>query len=149
MAEEKFLEKQKNKLLKQKEELVAQLKTLRSTRKRGKRFFVRFPIYGQDVDSDIQEVQDYSDNLARERELSKLLRETNLALRLIKKKKYGICVVCKKPIPTLRLEAFPAALTHSTCKPPLRFWQKIWPFKKLKNLKNSKKKNPKTEKHKK
>ncbi|MCD6422100.1 TraR/DksA C4-type zinc finger protein [bacterium] len=126
MLSEKFIEKQKERLLKQKKELEDQLKDLRAKRRRGRRFWVRFPNYGRDVDADVQEVQDYSENLSLERRLSELLRDTKLALKLIRKKKYGICIVCGKPIPKQRLEAYPAALTHAQCKKPPRFWEKIW-----------------------
>lgn len=128
MLSEKFINKQKEKLLKQREELQTQLKELRAKRRKGRRFLVRFPVYGRDVDSDVQEVQDFSENLSLERRLSELLRETNMALRLLKKKKYGLCLVCGKPIPKARLGAYPAAITHAGCKKPPRFWHKIWRF---------------------
>ncbi len=132
MISQAFIEKQKEKLLKQQEDLQKQLKELRAKRKKGRRFLVRFPVYGRDIDSDVQEVQDFSENLSVERRLSELLRETRMALRLIRKGKYGVCLVCGKPIPKARLEAYPAAITHATCKKPPRFWQKIWRFAKEK-----------------
>jgi len=131
MLNDVFVKQQENKLLKQKADLEKQLKVLRAKRKKGRGFLVRFPSYGRDVDSEVQEVQDYSGNLSREKELSELLKEINMALRLIKKKKYGICIVCRKPIPEARLKAFPAAVTHAQCKRPTRFWHKFWPFKKI------------------
>jgi len=128
MMNQKFVEEQKEKLLKKKQSLEKQLKRIRSKKRKGRGFLVRFPIYGRDVDSDIQEVQDYSENLSLAKRLSELLRETNTALKLIRRKKYGICIVCRKPIPEQRLKAFPAALTHADCKKPIRFWQKIRPL---------------------
>ncbi len=140
MLSESFLNKQREKLLKQQEELQKQLKELRAKRKRGRRFLVRFPVYGHDVDSDVQEVQDFSENISLERRLSELLRETKMALRLLKRRKYGLCLVCGKPIPQARLKAYPAAITHAGCKKPPRFWHKIWRFAKSKLVNKKRKK---------
>jgi len=142
MFSKNFLKEQKEKLLKQRAGLENQLKSLRSKKRRGFPFNVRFPKLGTDVDSDTQEVEQYESNLSLEKQLSDRLRDTRFALSLMKKGRYGFCLSCGKEIEKERLRAYPEALTHASHSRPARFWQrlKIWPFQKIDTKKNKKKK---------
>ena len=146
MFNEIFLKEQKEKLLKQRADLEKQLRSLRSKKRRGFPFSVRFPKLGTDVDSDTQEIEQYESNLSLEKQMSDRLRDTRFAFSLMKKGRYGLCLVCGKEIEEERLRAYPAALTHANHIRPARFWQrlKIWPFQnpftKGENKKNKNKK---------
>lgn len=135
MFNDNFLKEQKKNLLKQKANLEIQLKNLRSNKKhRGFPFAVRFPSLGSDVDSDVQEVEQYEGNLSLERQLVGQLRDVKYALNMMKRGRYGYCLACGKEIEVERLKALPAALTHANHARPAHFWQRIniWPFKKNK-----------------
>ena len=133
MINEEFIKKQKETLLKQKENLETQLRSLRSKKRRGFPFRVRFPSLGTDVDSDVQEVEEYENSLSLEKQLADQLKDTKYALSMMKKGRYGLCLACGKEIQEERLKALPAALTHADHARPVRFWERInlWPFKKI------------------
>ncbi|MDD3773802.1 MAG: TraR/DksA C4-type zinc finger protein [Patescibacteria group bacterium] len=132
MFDKKFLQEQETKLLKQKVDLESQLKDLRSKKRRGFPFNVRFPRLGSDVDSDVQEIEQYEGNLSLEKQLADQLRDIKYALSMMKRGRYGHCLACGKEIEIDRLRTLPAALTHTNHARPVRFWQRItiWPFKK-------------------
>jgi len=141
MFDKKFLEQQEKKLLKQQTNLQTELSKLRSKKRRGFPFVVRFPRLGSDVDADVQEVEQYEENLSVVKQLSDQLRDTKFALRMLKKGRYGKCLACGEEIQMARLQAYPAALTHANHVRPKMFWQRInvWPF-------GNKKVNPKKKK---
>lgn len=81
----------------------------------------RFPRFdkemgGSSLEKAADEVEEYEALLPIEFSLEKKLQNINFALERIKKGKYGICKVCKKPITLERLKAFPAAETCKNCK---------------------------------
>src|ERR1035437_7136660 len=125
MFDKKFLDQQEKKLLKQEADLQTQLSGLRSKKRHGFPFVVRFPRLGTDVDADVQEVEQYEENLNLNKQLSDQLRDIRLAIRMLKKGRYGRCLACGKEIPENRLKAYPSALTHANHQRPVRFWQRI------------------------
>jgi DnaK suppressor protein len=75
-----------------------------------------FPDYGDKSDENVQEIDEYSTNLATEKVLEDALRDINNALDRIKKGVYGICKYCKLEIGEKRLLARPVANTCVACK---------------------------------
>ena len=68
-------------------------------------------------DEEADEVEEYETRLAAEGSLETRLLEVNRALERIRLGIYGVCPVCKKPIPEERLYANPAAeydIAHET-----------------------------------
>jgi len=55
-------------------------------------------------------------NLSLAERNSKYLLQLEAALARIKRGTYGICMLCKKPIPTVRLEAVPTTTKCVECK---------------------------------
>lgn len=53
--------------------------------------------------------EDLGNRIAIEDVLEEKLIYVNEALQRLKKKAYGVCLICKKPIQEKRLEAYPAA----------------------------------------
>ena len=76
----------------------------------------KFPNYGDKSDENVQEIDEYTTNLATEKVLESTFRDINNALERIKKGAYGICKYCKKEIGEKRLLARPVANTCITCK---------------------------------
>lgn len=70
---------------------------------------------GTDRDENASEVEEYVDNKALETTLEHELREVNDALARIEAGTYGVCESCGKEIDLDRLNAYPAARTHTTC----------------------------------
>jgi len=62
------------------------------------------------------EVEEYDARLPVEYSLETHLREINLALKKIKKAKYGKCENCKKKINEKRLKIYPAARLCLRCR---------------------------------
>lgn len=104
---EKFLKKQKDKLLKNLERLEKANKSY-GKNTNGK-FKVQFPDIGSGEDDNIQEVVQYEENVSIENNLSEMIKKHKKALNKIEKGMYGLCEVCKKEINPARLEAFPEA----------------------------------------
>ena len=61
------------------------------------------------------EVEEYENETAVDRQLETRLEDINAALHKIDAGTYGICERCKKEIEEARLIANPAARTHVTC----------------------------------
>lgn len=123
-----FAEKQKKNLLEQKEKLEKELLSVANRRKKGKRYIPKFLDLGQKEDDSAQEVTNYEESLALEKNLEKMLKGTNKTLAKIKKGRFGLCEGCKKPIEQKRLEAMPAAELCVACanKPKKRFSLMFW-----------------------
>jgi len=126
--ESKFLQKQKKLLEKQKEELEKELSVVAKKKKTGEKYEPKFLDFGQKEDEGAQEVANYEEYLVLEKNLSKMLADTNRALRKIQKGHYGYCESCKKPIEQTRLEAIPTATLCLSCanKPKRRFRWAFW-----------------------
>lgn len=74
-------------------------------------YATRFDELGTGVDENATEVEGYVDNIAVEGTLEAELKDVNDALAKMETGKYGLCEKTNQPIPTDRLEAYPAART--------------------------------------
>ncbi len=104
IANKLFLIKQKSALLKEKQRLEKELDLIR-----------KFPQFGDSDEDNAQEVETFEGYKGLEKGMDKLLKEVNRALDKLEKNTYGICEICKKPIETGRLQAFPVARTCVEC----------------------------------
>lgn len=117
----KVIAKIKKGLLAQKKQIEEDLKSFTKKDEHEKdEHRTRFPDYGDKSDESVQEIDDYSTNLATERVLENNLRDINNALDRIEKGTYGICKYCKKEIGEKRLLARPVANTCVQCKTKLQ-----------------------------
>jgi len=116
--DKKFLKIQEEKLRENKKRLEAQLGSFAKESKKVKGDWdAHHPVFdGGGLEEEADEVEEYSTLLALERTLEKELQEVNSALERIKKKKYGICEECQKPIPEDRLMAYPQAKYCTKCQ---------------------------------
>lgn len=113
----KIIEKIKKNLLASKKQLVKDLKSFTKKDERVKgEHHTKFPDYGDKIDESVQEIDEYTTNLATERVLGSALRDIDNALARIVKGDYGICKYCQKEIGEKRLRARPVANTCIACK---------------------------------
>ncbi|MDD4900983.1 MAG: TraR/DksA family transcriptional regulator [Patescibacteria group bacterium] len=115
--DKKIIEKIKQDLLARKRQVESDLKsfTKKDTHEKDEHR-TEFPNYGDKNDENVQEIDEYTTNLATEKVLEKLLRDIDNALSRIKQGAYGICKYCKKEIGEKRLLARPMANTCISCK---------------------------------
>lgn len=119
--DKKVLEKIKKDLLARKNQIEEDLKSFTSKDEHEKdEHRAKFPNYGDKSDESVQEVDEYTTNLATERVLESTLRDIDNALNRIKDGTYGICKYCKKEIGEKRLLARPVANTCVACKTKLQ-----------------------------
>lgn len=116
--EKKLLEKLKQKLELEKEELEKILSSFSSETTPGD-WETKFPQFGQhtsEQDENVDEVEEYTNLLPIEHRLELQLLDVNRALEKIKKDKtYGICENCGREIEEGRLEAVPETKFCSKC----------------------------------
>ena len=115
--DKKVIEKIKNDLLVSKKQLNEDL--IRVTKKDSHvedERQAKFPDYGDKTDESVQEIDEYSTNIATEKVLDSALRDIDNALERISKGTYGICKYCKQEIGEKRLMARPVANTCIACK---------------------------------
>ncbi len=108
MSEEfnkKFIEQQRNALLKEKERLTAQIEKLE-----------KYPDYGDFEEDTINELQDYENNMSIDDELNSVLDKVNAALSAIDNGTYGRCSKCQEVITENRLEIIPYADICVSCE---------------------------------
>ncbi len=79
-------------------------------------FDSRFPNWGDDLDSNAAEVNNYSSRLGIEKNLESLLQATVKALDKIDNGTYGLCEQCGHEIQMERLQAYPAANFCMKCQ---------------------------------
>ena len=115
--DKKELTQIKNELLKQKKQIEDDLKTFtkKDTHEKDEHR-TEFPEYGNKNDDNVQEMDEYSTNLAKEQVLEKSLRDIMNSLDRIKEGKYGICKYCGQEIGAKRLLARPVASACIKCK---------------------------------
>jgi RNA polymerase-binding protein DksA len=119
--DKKVLEKIKKDLLARKKQVEEDLKSFTNKDEHEKdEHHAKFPDYGDKSDESVQEIDDYTTNLATEKVLESALRDIENALDRIKKGTYGICKYCKKEIGEKRLLARPVANTCIACKTKLQ-----------------------------
>ncbi len=80
----------------------------------------KFPDFGNKSDENVQEIGEYSTNLATEKILENTLRDINKTLDRIAKGIYGICKYCGKEIGEKRLLARPISSACIECKNKLQ-----------------------------
>jgi len=115
--DKKVIEKIKKDLLASKKQLTEDL--IRVTKKDSHvedERQAKFPDYGDKTDESVQEIDEYTTNIATEKVLESSLRDIDNALDRIAKGTYGICKYCKKEIGEKRLMARPVANTCIACK---------------------------------
>jgi DnaK suppressor protein len=81
---------------------------------------VKFPEFGNKIDENAQEIDEYTTNLATDKVLEATLRDIKGALERIEAGTYGICKYCHKPINPKRLLARPVASACIECKTKLQ-----------------------------
>lgn len=119
--DKKILAQIKEDLLKRKKQIEDDLKSFTKNDEHEKdEHRAQFPDYGDKSDESVQEIDDYSTNLATEKVLESTLRDINEALARIEKGTYGICKFCKNEIGEKRLLARPVASTCVACKTKLQ-----------------------------
>lgn len=79
-----------------------------------------FPDYGDTLDENAMEVQDFTSTLTIEKTLKKELKDIEKALAQIEDGSYGVCSYCEKPIEEKRLEARPTSTSCVACKKALK-----------------------------
>lgn len=80
----------------------------------------KFPELGDKPEENVQEIDEYSTNLATEKVLESALRDIEGALERIQKGTYGVCKYCGKEIGDKRLLARPVASACVECKSRLQ-----------------------------
>lgn len=111
------LEKIKNILLQEKKRLESELLVIADKKDAvPDDFDSRFPNWGDDIDSNAAEVDNYAARLGVEKNLESLLQATTKALAKIENGTYGICEQCGNEIEIERLQAYPAASFCLKCQ---------------------------------
>ena len=119
--DKKVIEKIKKELLASKKQLSEDLKSFTKKDEHAKdEHHTKFPDYGDKSDESVQEIDEYTTNIATEKVLESALRDIDNALARIAKGNYGICKYCKQEIGEKRLMARPVANTCIACKTKLQ-----------------------------
>lgn len=100
MIDKKLVEKNKKRLLQEKQRLEALLTRIVKD---------EHPEFGTKDDENAAEVTAYETNLVEERDLKDKLQKVDAALRRIKQGTYGVCVNGGEELPVARLDAVPEA----------------------------------------
>ncbi len=119
--DKQILEKIKKDLLEQKDKILQDLNIVTEKDEHEKdEHRAKFPNFGDKPDENVQEIDEYTTNVATERILETTLRDINGALDRIEKGTYGICKYCKKEIDEKRLLIRPVASACVECKNKLQ-----------------------------
>ena len=108
------LEKIKKELTEKREQILKDLEEVST----GDR--VKCPDYGDKLDENAQEIDEYTTNLVTDKVLEESLRDIENALDRIEKGVYGVCKYCHQPIGKKRLLARPVASACVPCKTKLQ-----------------------------
>ncbi len=112
------LEAIKQDLLARKKQILADLEEIVDVDEDGRK--VKFPEYGDKLDENAQEIEEFTTNLATDKVLESTLRDIDGALKRIEDGTYGICKYCEKPIAKKRMQARPVASACVECKTKLQ-----------------------------
>lgn len=119
MFEQDFIDIQKNRLVKEKEDLEKTLSDFASKKEGSEdNWETKYPDIDpdeRDPEDSADEVEEFTDLLPQEYALEIRLKNINDALEKIEEGTYGICDNCKKPISKERLEANPSAKKCIEC----------------------------------
>ena len=110
------MENLKKELLERKKKIMEELNKVAD---KGE-YRAKFPDLGDKPEENVQEIDEYSTNLATEKILESTLRDIDSALERIKKGTYGVCKYCDKEIGEKRLLARPVASACVECKSKLQ-----------------------------
>lgn len=113
----KFVQDQKEKLLKEREKTLKQIKTLKEEDPFSD------PDHASDnaaVDTDVREQVGHDTVEAQIKDLTKRVGEIDEALKKVYKNQYGKCEKCGKSIPQARLKLLPEASYCIDCEKKLR-----------------------------
>jgi RNA polymerase-binding protein DksA len=113
--DKKFITLMKERLLKEKDEIIAELASFADKGTDDNDYNSRHEDIGSQDEDNATEVADYNDRKAMEDGLEENLAKIDQALQRITAGTYGICQKCGKAIPKNRLEAFPAAENCVDC----------------------------------
>ena len=102
MIDQKFIESQKEEILKQISQLEGEVKS------------VKYVDQGSTGDDNVSEFEDFEEKVALGKQASEELVDLKVALKKIEDGKYGICEKCGLTIEHGRLKAFPASRFCST-----------------------------------
>lgn len=111
-------EKLKKKLEEARKELEERLDSLgrRSKKVKGD-WITSYPEFdGGNLEEEADEVEEYGNKLSVGYALELELKKINDSLEKMKKRQYGICEKCKKPISQARLRAYPQAVFCKRCQ---------------------------------
>ena len=97
--------------VKQKSILSKELKRLEEQYKLTR----KFPEYGTSEDENVQELEQFQENLGLQRNFKNLIRDVKKALAKLDKGTYGVCEECRGEIEPGRLKAYPSADLCVTC----------------------------------
>lgn len=115
--EQDLLQKIKISLIQEKERLEKELLSIADKKNIvPDDFDSRFPNWGDDIDSNAAEVDNYASRLGVEKNLESLLQTTVKALDKIDNGTYGMCEQCGHEIQLERLQAYPAANFCMKCQ---------------------------------
>ena len=112
------IKKIKNSLLERKKQILKDLEDIQDKKNPENR--IKFPEYGDKMDENVQEIGEYTTNLATDKVLESALRDIDNTLKRIADGTYGICKYCKKEIGRKRLLARPVASACIKCKMQLQ-----------------------------
>src|SRR3989339_203024 len=112
------LEKIKKELTERKNQILKDLEDVSVKNGNGHR--VKFPDYGDKLDENAQEIDEYTTNLATDKVLEDTLRDIESALDRMEKGTYGICKYCHQEIGKKHLLARPVASACVPCKTKLQ-----------------------------
>jgi len=113
----KFLQEMKDLLLQQKERLTADLgKFAKKDPHVANEYETEYTEYGDDMDSNTQEITEFLANKPVEIQLEKELKDVDKALKTLKAGTYGVCKYCKQQIEEKRLMARPTSGACVSCK---------------------------------
>ena len=114
--DKKIIEKIKEELLISRKQISAELDEVAD---KGD-LRAKFPNLGDKPDENVQEIDQYTTNLATEKVLKNALRDIDGTLERIERGVYGICKYCGKGIDERRLLARPVASACMECKNKLQ-----------------------------
>jgi DnaK suppressor protein len=112
----------KKKLEEQKARVLADLESVGSSvgGNEGAGYDAKFPDYGDSMEDNAIEVQDYTKNLSLERDLQKELASIEKTLQKMEDGTYGICNYCGQKIELERLKIRPESSSCVACKKQLK-----------------------------
>lgn len=101
---ETFIDAQKENLSKELERVEAQYELTK-----------KMPDYGDSIDDNAQEEEDFEEGLVLQNNLKNLIKEIKAALKRIENGAYGVCEVCGEKIETGRLKALASVSKCVSC----------------------------------